>query len=204
MLNFVQSLQYYSMFEVCSSAALTCFPKGPADKTCGQVIEPMWHIMVKELAGASTIDDVLAIHNSFLDKCLKGCMLTNPSTLKTISKLLSVCDIFGSYNKNISSKKMGADGRAAVAAAKKFESSITSFNARFNELMHKLLSTMTEFAATASEQQMSNMVARLDFNGFYQEEWTKAAQKTRHQGQSASRSAAATDAARATTDPQQA
>lgn len=80
MLNFVQSFQYYSMYEV---------------------IEPNWHVMAEKLSTASTIDDVLAIHSNFLDTCLKECMLTNPSSLKTISKLLSVCSVFGTGMKNI-------------------------------------------------------------------------------------------------------
>mmetsp|Transcript_19781 Transcript_19781/g.59030 ORF Transcript_19781/g.59030 Transcript_19781/m.59030 type:complete len:895 (+) Transcript_19781:186-2870(+) len=157
MLNFVQSLQYYSMYEV---------------------IEPTWHTMVEKLDKAKTIDDVLAIHNSFLDSCLKGCLLTNVETLKTISKLLSVCDIFGTYNKNIASEVVGPDGsrrKPTVAAAKKFDHSIAAFNDKFNTLMHRLLTTMTKFVATASEQQMSNMVSRLDFNNFYRETWAKEA-----------------------------
>eukprot|EP00041_Stephanoeca_diplocostata_P024559 m.626142 g.626142 ORF g.626142 m.626142 type:complete len:104 (+) comp22551_c1_seq1:286-597(+) len=80
MLNFVQSFQYYSMYEV---------------------IEPNWHVMADKLSTASTIDDVLTIHSNFLDTCLKECMLTNPSSLKTISKLLSVCSVFGTGMKNI-------------------------------------------------------------------------------------------------------
>jgi hypothetical protein len=51
-------------------------------------------------------------------------MLTNPSTLKTIGKLLSVCSLFGTYNKNISSEVHGAGGAQKHAATKKFESSI--------------------------------------------------------------------------------
>uniref|UniRef100_U3J1W9 Gamma-tubulin complex component n=1 Tax=Anas platyrhynchos platyrhynchos TaxID=8840 RepID=U3J1W9_ANAPP len=47
-----------------------------------------WHFL------ASNIDDVLSHHTSFLDNCLKDCMLTNPELLKIFSKLMSVCVMF--------------------------------------------------------------------------------------------------------------
>lgn len=43
------------------------------------------------LLQASNIDDVLCHHTSFLDNCLKDCMLTNPELLRIFSKLMSVC-----------------------------------------------------------------------------------------------------------------
>lgn len=46
------------------------------------------------LRQASNIDDVLSHHTSFLDNCLKDCMLTNPELLKIFSKLMSVCVMF--------------------------------------------------------------------------------------------------------------
>lgn len=109
MLNFVQNIQYYMMFEV---------------------MEPTWHIMennLKTVSGspaqfqsfsepiftdgglvflcllrrlsplssqASNIDDVLCHHTSFLDNCLKDCMLTNPELLRIFSKLMAVCVMF--------------------------------------------------------------------------------------------------------------
>jgi hypothetical protein len=113
--------------------------------------------MVKELAAASTIDDVLASHDRYLVACLKGCMLTNVSTLKTLSKLLTICDLFGN------SKVVAGKGNGTLATAKTFDQNIAKFSEKFNVQMHTLLTTMTTVAATAPEQQMSNMVARLDF-----------------------------------------
>merc|ERR1712071_127399 len=50
--------------------------------------------MENNLKSASNIDDVLCHHTSFLDNCLKDCMLTNPELLKIFSKLMSVCVMF--------------------------------------------------------------------------------------------------------------
>lgn len=47
-------------------------------------------------AQASNIDDVLGHHTSFLDSCLKDCMLTNPELLRVFSRLMSVCVMFTS------------------------------------------------------------------------------------------------------------
>lgn len=56
------------------------------------------HGNFREVSGlclqASNIDDVLGHHTSFLDNCLKECMLTNPELLKVFSKLMSVCVMF--------------------------------------------------------------------------------------------------------------
>lgn len=46
------------------------------------------------LLQASNIDDVLCHHTSFLDNCLKDCMLTNPELLRIFSKLMAVCVMF--------------------------------------------------------------------------------------------------------------
>ncbi|XP_075390626.1 gamma-tubulin complex component 2 [Tenrec ecaudatus] len=73
MLNFVQNIQCYMMSEV---------------------TEPAWHVLEKNLRSASNIDDVLGHHTSFLDNCLKDCMLTTPELLKAFSKLMSVCVMF--------------------------------------------------------------------------------------------------------------
>lgn len=150
MLNFVQSFQYYMSFEV---------------------IEPNWHIMAQRLAGASTIDDVLGIHDGFLDTCLKECMLTNPSSLKTISKLLSICTLFSNSMKRIASNAISFPltprGLSAASEDRKYISTINSFDAKFSGLMDKLLDSLTDFAEHAGEAHMSNMVYRLDFNGYY-------------------------------------
>lgn len=52
----------------------------------------VWFVTV--LSQACNIDDVLSHHTSFLDNCLKDCMLTNPELLKIFSKLMSVCVMF--------------------------------------------------------------------------------------------------------------
>ena len=50
MLHFLQNLEYYMMFEV---------------------LEPNWHVLLQKLGAARKLDELIAQHNGFLDKCLK-------------------------------------------------------------------------------------------------------------------------------------
>lgn len=73
MMTAIQNLEYYMMIEV---------------------IEPVWHVFMQQLAKAKNIDDVLAYHEDFLDHCLKNCMLTNTELLKRIITVCNTCISF--------------------------------------------------------------------------------------------------------------
>ncbi|XP_069609154.1 gamma-tubulin complex component 2 isoform X1 [Ranitomeya imitator] len=177
MLNFVQNIQYYMMFEV---------------------MEPMWHILEKSLKSVSNIDDVLSHHTSFLDNCLKDCMLTNPELLKIFSKLMSVCVMFTncmqrftqsvqlqtemehmslssdictmmgpctqSENTEDSLKK-----RLTSKCSAGFESTINNFDTNFSTHLMDLLDKLSMYSTNDCEHSMINIIYRLDFNGFYTE-----------------------------------
>ncbi|KAH0620175.1 hypothetical protein JD844_020179 [Phrynosoma platyrhinos] len=185
MLNFVQNIQYYMMFEV---------------------MEPTWHILEKNLKSASNIDDVLIHHTSFLDNCLKDCMLTNPELLKVFSKMMSVCVMFTNCMQRFShSMKLDSErGRLAVEhgtmrgppteqerleeATRKqlankllaehadslhvtagFEATINKFDSNFSAHLLDLLDKLSLYSTSDCEHSMINIIYRLDFNGFYTE-----------------------------------
>ncbi|KAI4807528.1 hypothetical protein KUCAC02_027331 [Chaenocephalus aceratus] len=187
MLNFVQNIQYYMMFEV---------------------MEPTWHIMENNLKTASNIDDVLCHHTSFLDNCLKDCMLTNPELLRIFSKLMSVCVMFTSCMQRFTqskrlerlSKEQGTmDGppterEHAEEAEKKrlntkllpehadtlqsdagFETSVSKFDSSFSTLLLDLLDKLSIYSTNDCEHSMISIIYRLDFNGFYTERLEKMA-----------------------------
>ncbi|XP_051959135.1 gamma-tubulin complex component 2-like isoform X3 [Xyrauchen texanus] len=185
MLNFVQNIQYYMMFEV---------------------MEPTWHIMENNLKSASNIDDVLCHHTSFLDNCLKDCMLTNPELLRIFSKLMSVCVMFtncmqrftqsmridsemkhltlghgtmeGSLaqskrteeveKKRLASKFL-AEHLDALQSDSGFEGTISKFDSNFSTLLLDLLDKVSIYSTNDCEHSMINIIYRLDFNGFYTE-----------------------------------
>ncbi|XP_011836214.1 PREDICTED: gamma-tubulin complex component 2 isoform X1 [Mandrillus leucophaeus] len=182
MLNFVQNIQYYMMFEV---------------------MEPTWHILEKNLKSASNIDDVLGHHTGFLDTCLKDCMLTNPELLKVFSKLMSVCVMFTNcMQKFTQSMKLdselggqmleqgtvpglptGAEERARKELTRKhlaehadaaqlvsgFEATINKFDKNFSAHLLDLLARLSIYSTSDCEHGMASVISRLDFNGFYTE-----------------------------------
>uniref|UniRef100_A0A4W4G344 Gamma-tubulin complex component n=1 Tax=Electrophorus electricus TaxID=8005 RepID=A0A4W4G344_ELEEL len=185
MLNFVQNIQYYMMFEV---------------------MEPTWHVMEKNLKSASNIDDVLCHHTSFLDNCLKDCMLTNPELLKIFSKLMSVCVMFTncmqrftqslrmdremnrlslehgtmegpptqserteeSEKKSLTYKFL-AEHVDSLQSDSGFEGTISKFDSNFSTLLLDLLDKLSIYSTNDCEHSMINIIYRLDFNGFYTE-----------------------------------
>lgn len=73
MMNAVQNIGYYMMIEV---------------------VEPNWHAFLENMKSVENVDDVLAVHQDFLDNCLKNCMLTDSILLKSTTKLFKVCAKF--------------------------------------------------------------------------------------------------------------
>ncbi|KAM4852161.1 gamma-tubulin complex component 2 [Thomomys bottae] len=178
MLNFVQNIQYYMMFEV---------------------MEPTWHILEKNLKSASNIDDVLGHHTSFLDNCLKDCMLTNPELLKVFSKLMSVCVMFTNCMQKFTQsmkldselgtilgppveaeraeerpqkepiRKHLAEHVDAAQLASGFEATINNFDKNFSTHLLDLLARLSVYSTSDWEHGMASVISRLDFNDFYAE-----------------------------------
>ncbi|XP_032346484.1 gamma-tubulin complex component 2 isoform X1 [Camelus ferus] len=186
MLNFVQNIQYYMMFEV---------------------MEPTWHVLEKNLKSASNIDDVLGHHAGFLDSCLKDCMLTTPALLRAFSKLMSVCVMFTNCMQRFT-QSMKVDSelgglaleRSAVPGppveeaehpeerarrelarkclaehvdtpqlASSFEATISKFDQNFSAHLLDLLAQLSLYSTSDCEHGMASVISRLDFNGFYTE-----------------------------------
>jgi len=80
MLNFIQNLSYYMMFEV---------------------VEPAWTDLVSGIKQCQTVDDVLTKHGDFLNSCLHDCLLSSPQLLATVKKLLGVCSDFSEYMQSL-------------------------------------------------------------------------------------------------------
>ncbi len=50
-----------------------------------EVLEPNFHKFKVALASVKTVDDIMQLHSSFLDSCLKECLLTDQKLIKTIT-----------------------------------------------------------------------------------------------------------------------
>lgn len=215
MLNFVQSLQYYMMYEVvepnwhtmviqfpCRHALLQAYftpyriwlqSSSPFRFACfagvlenePKCLRTSWSIrtsqrltaagywgalQANELAGASTIDDVLKAHDKFMDTCLKECLLTNVEFLRTISKLLAICGLFSNAMERLASELVSRAYQRNPDSYEYFakhEKMVNDHDSKFSTLVDRLLDQLRGFESNATEAHMSNMCARLDFNSFY-------------------------------------
>lgn len=168
MIHLVQNFEYYMMFEV---------------------IEPNWHLLEENLSTVKNIDGVLEFHNDFLDRCLKDCMLTSPELLKIVSKLMAVCVTFcncmARYNHSAEMQDPmnilgGVSGNGSTVPKVTFrhvektstediEKTISNFDTNFSKLLIELLDKLSVISSTEKEQEMMNLVFRLDHNSFYSE-----------------------------------
>ncbi len=168
-----------------------------------EVLEPNWIVLESKLRSVATIDDVLADHNDFLDKCLRDCMLSNREILMIVSRLLAVCSTFtqhmqrvaqqlemqtlshqppllrapapmrpgtrgGGDQKQASTQKLVSHMIAAdlvrIVSSESFEQTIDNFDKNFT----RDLVTLLDKLYAVSTDMVGSMVARLDFNGYYQ------------------------------------
>jgi gamma-tubulin complex component 2 len=73
MLHFLQNFVYYMTVEV---------------------IAPRSHQLMEDLQAAQDIDEVLLVHERFLDTCLKECLLASQDLLRILTKLTTTCLLF--------------------------------------------------------------------------------------------------------------
>jgi len=180
MLNFVQNLLNYMTFEV---------------------FESSWISFEEKLKEVSNIDDVINYHGSFLDSCLRDCIIQSKSFLN-IQKILSVCNMFSSYLQGLtlSSKKkeeatrlfdqkvgfkVSQEKRNATMQEIKadldkiingelFAKAITDYNNQFTQLLLDLLSKISnEMGTGLGETKIQYVLYRLDFNNHYREQLEK-------------------------------
>eukprot|EP01029_Cantina_marsupialis_P019221 TRINITY_DN4468_c0_g1_i4.p1 TRINITY_DN4468_c0_g1~~TRINITY_DN4468_c0_g1_i4.p1 ORF type:complete len:354 (+),score=72.69 TRINITY_DN4468_c0_g1_i4:61-1122(+) len=162
-----------------------------------EVIEPQWHVMLKAMEKARSIDDVLTIHQTFLDDCLKGVLLTNQELLKTLSKLTSTCTIFAdqmarysattaetpdSASVNTPSVGMTSADRAyaratrieletrqmlTVSTSRDYIRIINRFRNTFDGEMETFINKLEQTAQTEANSYLKNLLTRLNFNSMF-------------------------------------
>lgn len=159
MLNFIQNYQHYMTFEA---------------------IEPNWCMMVDKIQSASTIDELLREHNDFIDRCLKDCMLTDLDVLRLISKIFTICAKFSTvmlhhYKAEFPDKPgtLPPDDaeskeikKVVEASSVSLDATLASLDRQFTQKLVELLDYLSIVSAK-DERYMANMIARLDYNGFY-------------------------------------
>ena len=84
MLYFVQNFIYYMTFEVIENNWMEM--QSSIDQSGDDRRSPMH----KE----QTVDDILNVHNDFLQKTLEACLLTNRELIRSLTKLMNTCLLF--------------------------------------------------------------------------------------------------------------
>lgn len=128
MLNAIQHLEYYMMIEV---------------------IEPNWHTFTEKIKTVQNIDEVIGIHQDFLNVCLQNCMLQYPHLLQS---LMNICGVCLRFCKLMHSESVD----------------IESIDKEFNDLLVAFIKSLGEQSSdTTSSAKFVSLVCRLNFNSFY-------------------------------------
>ncbi|KAM7350454.1 gamma-tubulin ring protein 84 isoform 2-T2 [Cochliomyia hominivorax] len=147
MMNAVQNLEYYMMIEV---------------------IEPNWHIFIQNMSKVENVDEVLLFHQDFLDSCLNNCMLRDTTALnRSIFKMCNICLKFCEFIQSESS----------MAPTDTFSERVKRFDLEFTGLLIGLLKQINDVASENPSDRFINLVHRINFNSFYNEQMEKLCAK---------------------------
>jgi len=143
MMNAIQNLEYYMMIEV---------------------IEPVWHVFMQQMAKAKNIDDVLIFHEDFLDHCLKNCMLTYPELLHRIINVCNTCIKFCQFI-----EAQTVDDESSGAKTATFSEKVTKYDEVFTSDVVRLLDAVHEIAEKDNSEKFVSLSNRINFNHYYTE-----------------------------------
>ncbi|XP_016995300.2 gamma-tubulin complex component 2 homolog isoform X1 [Drosophila takahashii] len=143
MMNAIQNLEYYMMIEI---------------------IEPNWHIFIEKMKSVENVDNVLRLHQDFLDSCLKNCMLTESSHLnRSIFKLCKICLQFCDF----------IQLETSLDPADTFSERVKRFDLEFTGLLISFLKQINNMAKKNTADRFMNLVHRINFNAFYSDQMDK-------------------------------
>lgn len=141
MLYFLQNLLYYISYEV---------------------LEPRWHKLMQQLThpDIKTVDNVRKHHIDFLNACLKECLLVYGPLYKKLYELISDCSTFADrvQGQNVTARGGGDDAYTLF---------IQRSSVAFDSHLLRFMDALRDNAHAEYHVQLKNLIARLDYNGFY-------------------------------------
>ncbi|XP_017087980.1 gamma-tubulin complex component 2 homolog isoform X2 [Drosophila bipectinata] len=180
MMNAIQNLEYYMMIEI---------------------IEPNWHIFIEKMKKVENVDNVLRLHQDFLDSCLKNCMLTESSHLnRAIFKLCKICLKFCEFIQRSQRFFLDAELKSMVCDSSDdstdssesdpecshrpqvestldptdtFSERVKRFDLEFTGLLISFLKQINNMAKKNTADRFMNLVHRINFNAFYTDQMDK-------------------------------
>ena len=129
-----------------------------------EVIDPNWAAFERSLDEASTVDELIAAHDAFLDACLKEGMLFWPATLRRLDVIAKTCVAFADAVASLDDED---DAVAQTVAGEDGDLArrLESLESSFDECVKELFVALNRSAHT--EPNLSSLCARLDFNEYY-------------------------------------
>ncbi|RWS29834.1 gamma-tubulin complex component 2-like protein [Leptotrombidium deliense] len=155
MLNFVQNLEYYMMFEV---------------------LEPRFHVFLEKVhTKVNSVDDMIKEHTSFYEGISRDCMLTQKNSLHYIVKILQLCVDFARYiqrNHQLAKQsqetiKFNVIIEENEECEHSFSEKIKCMHHEFHYNLQKLLNEIINQQSDSLAGSMLSILYRLDFNEFY-------------------------------------
>lgn len=158
MLHFLQNLLQYMTFEV---------------------IEPNFLAMKRNLVDTTDVEEILRLHDAFLDTSLKECMLFWPVVLQRLNRLKAVCLAFSQLTMQLDVDIIDVDPYTegetshvvdhiqSKADDSSFNQAVEQYVVQFRQQARTIVS-MLEKSALA-ERNLAHLITRLNFNGFYSE-----------------------------------
>jgi gamma-tubulin complex component 2 len=172
MLHFLQNFIYYVTYEVIG-------PRGSG--------------MQSAIDNAQNMDEVIAVHEDFLDSCLKECLLASQDLLRILTKIMTTCILFADQmkrfatasqlmqqNQGSQNTKSTTESQFVIRTKRRIqaeyirsETSHESYRRMISKFAEHFDTQLGEFLenlwadSNRHHPQLSNLCARLDYNGYY-------------------------------------
>ncbi|EAR93549.3 Spc97/Spc98 family protein (macronuclear) [Tetrahymena thermophila SB210] len=167
---------------------------------CFEVIETKWQKLKSNLKSVQQFEDIIQHHDQFLDECLKECVLLDTSLINTIQSINSCCQTFAQFiQNNISIIKKPESQNTAhllnqdekktplqqrkeqveeqrkhariLVAEKNYKDFFQKYTQKFDSSLKDLMKIINNMI-TKYDTYLINLIARLDFDGFYSNQWS--------------------------------
>ncbi|CAB4059092.1 TUBGCP2 [Lepeophtheirus salmonis] len=118
------------------------------------ILEPNWEDLISKIKSGkvTNVDQVLQIHSDFLTTCLNDCLLSSPTLLTTIKKLLGICVSFSKFMNAIS------DPEDLEVDVRNFEDDVNKFDLGFTSMLLSLLDKIAHIGRKNYNERILNNI----------------------------------------------
>lgn len=133
--------------------------------TTYQVLQNQFQQLTSKLATASGLDKIIAHHNSYLDSCLRECLLTHPKLVNLLSSLVLISRQFYQFQASCSSSSQSSQ-ETLLSQAMKYHQHIV-------KQVRMFIDALQYYSSRDADHYLGNLLSHLDYNSFYLNPTTK-------------------------------